>query len=146
MQLLSSLSLCVCCSSQKAKLKNLQNEYDAFKEIVTKSKSPIFTNKKQTILLEDFWPVIRNSEHIPGSLNRSAFHSHLNLVAHEAWIMLYWGGCGKVHKLRKTGPLSHKSGLNRGKSLQQELLMKLRMAIINDWISDIFVISSAQVL
>jgi len=35
------------CSSQQAKLKNLQNEYDEFKEIVGKSKMQILTNKKQ---------------------------------------------------------------------------------------------------
>jgi len=40
MQLLSSLSICVGCSSQQGKLKNLQNEYAEFKEIITKSKTP----------------------------------------------------------------------------------------------------------
>ena len=29
----------------------------------------------------------------------------LNLIAHKAQIMHYWGGCGKISKLRKTGPL-----------------------------------------
>jgi len=45
---------CVCCNSQPAKLKNLQNEYDEFKEIVIKSKTTIFTYKKQTNLIRRF--------------------------------------------------------------------------------------------
>ena len=73
-----------------------------------------------------FWLVIKQKpEHILGSLNRSAFGGLLNLVAHKAYIMLYWGGCGKVRKLRKTaGPLkgSQKPGPKCRTSLQEELL------------------------
>ena len=45
---------CVGCSSQQAKLKNLQNEYGEHKTIVIKSKTPILTNKKQTNLIRRF--------------------------------------------------------------------------------------------
>ncbi|KAK2167589.1 hypothetical protein LSH36_26g10034 [Paralvinella palmiformis] len=41
--------------SQQAKLKNLKNEYDERKDVATKSKTPIVTNKKQTELLSEAW-------------------------------------------------------------------------------------------
>jgi len=48
---------CVCCSSQQAKLKNLKNEYDERKDVATKSKTPIVTNKKQTELLSGIFGI-----------------------------------------------------------------------------------------
>jgi len=50
---------CVGCSSQQAKLKNLQNEYYEFKEIVTKSKSRFWPKINKPTLLRYFWPVIK---------------------------------------------------------------------------------------
>ena len=45
---------CVSCRPQQAKLKNVHNEYEEFKEIVTKSKTQNLTNKKQTNLVRKF--------------------------------------------------------------------------------------------
>jgi len=45
---------CVGWNAQQAKLKHLQNEYDEFKEIVTKPKTPILTYNKQTNLIGRF--------------------------------------------------------------------------------------------
>ena len=60
---------CVGCSSQQANLKNLQNEYDERKEIITKSKTPILTTRNKPTLIGDFWLVIRNSEHVRQGIN-----------------------------------------------------------------------------
>ena len=64
--------------------------------------------------------------------------------------MRYWGGYGKVSKLRKTGSpkRSQKPGPNSRISLGEDillLLMTLRMVIITELLSGIFGISSAQV-
>jgi len=62
------------------------------------------TRNKPT-LLGNVWLVIRNSEHILGSLNRPAFDSPPISLHTKHKFLLYWDGCGKVHKFRKTGPL-----------------------------------------
>jgi len=71
----------------KQSWKNLQNEYDELKEIVTKSKMPILTNKKQTNLIRRFLASEKKVRTYTGLLNKSAFYSLPNLVAHKAQIM-----------------------------------------------------------
>jgi len=89
-----------------SKAEKLKNEYDELKETVTKFKTPILTNKKQTNFIRKFLGSDKKVGTYNGLPNISAFDSLLNILANKAHIMRYSGGCGKFLKLRKTGPLN----------------------------------------
>jgi len=102
LQLLSSLSMCVLQFSKikescKMYRKNMMN----FRKLSLSRRHQYLPTRNKPTLLGDIWPVIRNSEHKLGSLDRSVCNILINLVTHKVQIMLHWGGCGKIRKLRK---------------------------------------------